>query len=634
METAENKRFVYEFGKFVLDPQEKTLFSDGLPLHLPAKEFETLLVLIENNRRALTKDEMISAVWPDAFVEEGNLAKQISRLRKIFNTNGDQYIETLPKRGYRFSADLRRTRPVIEEPVILEKRTVKRLTIAVENEVDDRPLALPPRRNRIPGFKMLAPFGLIVLLGAGVWYFNRPTLQPTSKINSIAVLPLKSLTAEENGKALGMGLTDALITKLGSLKQIVVRPTSAVTTFAESPADPVEIGKKLNVDAVLEGTIQQSEGRLRINARLIRTDTGMQIWTERFDEPAGGIFALQDALSARIAKTLAFELSSNDNTRLAHRGTDNADSYEKYLRGRFHQSQNTPDGLNRSIEFYEQAIALDPNFAEAHAGIADANVILFNFGLLPPTDTVPRARQEINRALELNPDLSNVHTSLALIQFLIDRNWPDAERSLQRAIELNGNNADAYLRYRYFLTIAGRLQEGLEKLTKARELNPLSPMAHANIGLAHLLAKRYTEAIDVLEKTAAENPEFTLAQWFLGTAYEAIGDHEKSFSARVKALELEGGGEFSAQLQKIQASRGIDAANRFWLEESIKAKTTGEIRSTGQKQTGGLPAMTIALRAATVKDREQTLSWLEKTLEEGDTKLVQVKYLQKFDFVR
>src|SRR5215470_16197289 len=591
MEKVENKEFVYEFGKFVLDPKGKTLFSDGKPIHLPAKEFETLLLLVENNHKALSKEEMIGALWRDSFVEESNLAKQISRLRKILNSDGEQFIETLPKHGYRFSADLRLTVPVEEEPPILERRPLK---------------------------------------GSTFLQSSRETASPTEKIKSIAVLPLKPLNAGEKNKVLGLGLADALITKLGSLRQIVVRPISAVAWVADAPADPMEIGRKLGVDAVLEGAIQESEGRLRISARLIRTDSEMQLWAENFDEPANEIFALQDTLSNKIAQTLAFELTSVENKLFARRGTDNTEAYEKYLQGRFYQSQNTPDGLNRSIEFFEQAIALDPNFAEAYAGIADANIILFNFGIRPAAATTRQARESLNRALQLDPDLSSAYTPLALIQFLIDRNWTEAEKSLKRAIELNPNNADAYHRYAYFLMRLGRFDESLQKAEKARELNPLSNIVQNGIGLTYLCARRYPEAIKQLENTAAENPQFSLPRWLLGYAYEATGDPEKAFEADLKGLEIEGGKEFAAKLRELRQVGGISAANRFWLDEEIKAKERSRISSTGETQNGAVSALDIANRAAIVKDREQTLRWLERSSQEGDPILDSVRFFARY----
>ena len=618
-ETTENKEVIYEFGKFRLDASERILTVDGAPMHLPAKEFDTLLLLVENNRKALSKEDMMVSIWHDVFVEESNLAKQVSRLRKVLTTNGTNYIETIPKHGYRFSADLRLTRPAIDQPVILEKRTVKRLTLAVENDAVE---TVRPRRTSSAFAVMTAVF-LFALLGAVLWLSNSPASTSPREINSIAVLPLRPLISDESSKAIGLGLTDALITKIGSLKHVVVRPTGAVSGFGEAPENAVEIGKKLNVDAVLEGTLQQADGRLRVNARLIRTDTGEQLWAERFDEPSAGIFALQDALSTKIARTLALELTNSERSRLVGQGTVSVEAYEMFLRGRFYQTQNTPDGLNRSIELYQQAIALDPNFAQAYAGIADAKLIQYNFNFAAASDAIPEARQSIDRVMRLNPELSNAHTSLALVQFLAERNWPEAEKSLQRAITINPNNADAYSRYGYFLMRVGSFDEALEKYAKARELNPLSNIVQSGIGLTYLCARRYPEAIDQLERTAAENPKFSHPRWLLATAYEAAGNPEKAFEENLKALAVEGGNDFAAVLERKRDVQGIDAANRLWLEESVRRQTTNPVSS-----------LFVAMRAATVKDSEATLFWLEKSFAQGETTLGGIRYLSKFDFVR
>jgi tetratricopeptide (TPR) repeat protein len=364
-----------------------------------------------------------------------------------------------------------------------------------------------------------------------------------------------------------------------------------------------------------------------VNARLIRTSSGEQIWADRFEQPATNLFEIQDALSSSIAKALAFELSKSDNEQLIRRGTNNGEAYEKYLRGRFYQTQNTADGLTRSLELYEQAVGLDPAFAEAYAGIADANLILFNLGIRPAEETIPNARGAVSRALQLNSELSNSHTSLALIQFLIDRNWPEAEKSLQRAIALNPNNGDAYLRYGYFLINVGRFDDALDRLNKAREINPLSALVQTNIWMAYLFARRYPEAIHQLEKAAAENPQFSLAQWILGLTYEESGDGESAFVESLKALEIEGGFALAAELRKVRETRGLDAANRRWFTESVSSKKSVD-------PSERLTAMVVALRAATTKDREQTLYWLKRADEEGDPTLFQIKFLSKFDFIR
>jgi TolB-like protein/lipoprotein NlpI len=462
---------------------------------------------------------------------------------------------------------------------------------------------------------------VIAIVAFAFWHEWTPA---TPAIRTIAVLPLRSLGGDEDSKAIGLGLSDTLITKLGTLKRVIIRPTNAVTPFPDQN-DSLETGRRLGVDAILEGTIQKAEGKLRVNARLLNTATGQQIWADKFEEPSGGIFSLEDALSSSISQALAFELTKSDNEELHHRGTKNTDAYEMYLRGRFYQTQDTPEGFGNSIKLYQQAIAIDPNFAEAYAGLGDANVLLFNFGFGEANNTIPAARQAVDRALQLDPDLSNAYTSRALIEFLIDHDWPRAEKSLQKAINLNANNADAFVRYGFFLTNVGRFDDAIDKLGRAKDLNPLSPIVQADIGLAHLYARRYPQAIEQLEKTAADNPNFSLPEWLLAASYQGIGDTEKAFNADLKALELEGGADLAERMRKVRDAEGLDAANHFWFKETLAAR---------QSDSEAITAALLANRAAAIKDREQTLDWIEKAREEDDPLLFEIKYLSDFDFVR
>lgn len=319
MENADNKRVIYEFGPFIVDPQEKTLFVNNVPHRLPAKEFETLLLLIENNGHALTKDEMISEIWPDAFVEESNLAKQISRLRKLLNTTGEQYIETLPKRGYRFSAEVRRVEAAVGDAILIQKRTVKRVSFDMRDEAGVPP-QLPPGRTRF--FTKPRVIGLVILLlilaGGAAVLWNRT--RDAAVIRTIAVMPLRPLSAEEETRTLGSGLTDSLISKLGRLKPLVVRPANSVAQFADSGRDPADIGRELNVNAVLDGTVMQADGKVRVNIRLLDTGTGQQIWEDRFDGTFTGIFDLEDRISEKVARNLLPTLGRSDQ-RLTRRYT-------------------------------------------------------------------------------------------------------------------------------------------------------------------------------------------------------------------------------------------------------------------------------------------------------------------------
>jgi len=619
----ENDRFVYEFGRFVVDPLDKTIVVDGRSIQLPAKEFETLLLLIENNGRVVTKSDMMSALWQDTFVEEGNLATYISRLRKIVNKDGEKLIETVPKLGYRFTADLRKNFLDSNGAIVVEKRTIKTLEVEIDGDDADDIRTLGPRTRRRPVLVAVAFMALVLIAVAAWFYWKAPAKPATTKIASIAVLPFHSISTDDNGRALGLGITDALISKIGSVHRVVVRPTSAVARFSNSEQDSIEIGKKLNVDAVLDGTIQQADGRLRINTRLLRVQNGEQMWTEKFDEAAAGIFDIEDRLSAKIANTLSFELTNVENRQFARRGTRNTEAYEMYLRGRFYQRQNTAEGLSRSIELYQQAIALDPKFADAHAGIADAALIMYNFGLRPASEVIPRARESIKRALELSPDLAEAYTSRAMIQFLADHDWKSAEESLQTAISLNPSNADAYHRYGYFLTNIGEFDAALEKFEQARKIDPLSPIVQTGVGLAYLYSRRFTDAITQFEKIVAENPDFSMPQWFLATSYESLGENEKAFETSMRALVLDGDEALANRLRSVKETKGLAETNTVWLNELLQAKKNG-------KGT----AIDIAWRYATLGDRENTLEWLERSFDEGEPTIAQIKFLAKYDVVR
>jgi DNA-binding winged helix-turn-helix (wHTH) protein/TolB-like protein/Tfp pilus assembly protein PilF len=516
METLESKRFVYEFGEFVLDPDEKTLFVGGTPVHLPAKEFETLLLLVEHNGHALTKEEMMSAVWQDAFVEESNLAKQISRLRKVINTNGEEYIETLPKHGYRFKADLRRTKVEPGEPLILEKRTVRRVRLAVENESAPQ-LALPGARvhlftkRRVTVGALLAIAGLA---GLGYWVNRTPA---TPRLESIAVIPIKAYSEDEKDRLLAAGLTDALMTKLGALKPVVVRPASAVEQFVNVGTDSADIGRKLNVGSVLEGSVREADGKLRVNMRLVDAQTGQQIWSDRFDGAFTDMFELEDRISEKVARTLMPTVTGDPAGRLTRRYTDNADAYDAYIRGRYLLAKRTEDGFRRAIEYFNDAVAKDPNYALAYSGLADCYILLGVWGTNSPNEVFPQARQAAEKALQSDPELPEALVSLAFVEWVHGWEFEKAGTNFRRAIELNPNYATAHHWYSYYLVSQGRNDEAIAEIKKAQELEgPLTLSVNTDIGEIYSWAGRYDEAEPYLRNVLKLEPNYAVAHHVLG----------------------------------------------------------------------------------------------------------------------
>ena len=564
MKEVENKAVVYEFGKFVLDPNERTLFADGRALRLPAKEFDTLLLLVENNGKALSKDDMMSAVWQDSFVEEGNLAKQISRLRKIFNADGTVSIETLPKHGYRFSAEVN---PIFPrgEGTILEKRTLKRLTVNYEEEPD----ALPPAAlKKSPLLSFLGIVGILLAVSA-VWLWNSTTRR--AEVDSIAVLPLRPLTPDQNSTAIGLGMTDTLIMKLGGLRQITVRPISSVAQFAGTSEDALEIGRKLNVDAVLEGTIQHFEGRVRFNLRLLRVQNGEQIWAEQFESDAARIFDLQEDLTTQTAQALRLKLGAHEREQIAKRFTNNPDAQDAYLKGRYFCNRRTVGDLKTAIGFFNQAIAKDRNYALAYAGLADAYSLLADYDGALPEDAYPKARDAAIKALELDEELAEAHTSLAYVKMLYYHDWQGAQDGFLRAIALDPNYATARHWYAEFLTAMGRFDEAFVEVGRAKEMDPLSPSIDAQQVWILFYSRRFDEAIERALRIAEMNPDYAEIYDPLKRCYDQKGMYREAIAARQKRRKLAGWD--STETTALKEAASTSEATVYWkkrLEQEIE----------------------------------------------------------------
>ena len=571
MEATENKGFVYEFGKFILDPREKTLYSDGVPVHLAAKEFETLLLLVEHNGKALSKDAMMAAIWQDAFVEESNLAKQISRLRKIFNNKDEQFIETLPKHGYRFSADMSATTAPVDDPVVIEKRTVKRVTVAYDNgkKLRASQLQLPPPRWTFRAWRWVVAAAAIVTIGSvGLWFWFRSTAGDEKRISTIAVLPLRPLSGDEGERTLALGLTDALITKLGSLKHLAIRPLGSVAGFSEGAVDPLEAGRRLNVDAVLEGSIQHSDGRLRVNARLLNTATGEQIWGDKFDDNLTNMFEVQDHISETAARALTATLAGVSGERLTKRYTESPAAFDAFIKGRYYWNKRTEPDFRRAVEYFDQAVAIDPNYALAYAGLADTYILLAVWGTEPPNISLPKAKDAAQKALAADADLAEAHTSLAFIDWIYDWDFAAADHEFDVALQLNPNYATAHHWRSYYLVSMGRNDQAIDSIKRARELEgPLSLGIMTDVGEIYCWAGRYDEAVEQLSDIIQREPQYAIAHYVLGITYLKDNMPINAIDELERARELEDSPRIASALAYAYGAAGeIDKARQVIAE--------------------------------------------------------------------
>ena len=506
-------RHLYQFGPFRLDPKKPCLWRDGQPVSLTPKALETLIILIQQNGKLVEREDLMRAIWPDTFVEDGNLNFNVSMLRKALGTNddGEQYIQTVPRHGYRFSADVSE---VTEE---IPSLVVERLPGGplIERRAPIR------RRRWAYMLTALVSLALVIVLG---WYFLHRQPIFTGQIRSVAILPLQPLSDDETDKTLALGLTDTLVARLGSVRSVAVRPIVSVGRYARGEQDPVELGRKLQVDAVLAGTLQRTEGHLRINARLLRVSDNTLIWSGSFDENESDIFKLQDQLSLQVTESLVSRLSDKERVLLARRYTQNSEAFHTYWRGRFFLEKRNPF---KAVPEFRQAIDLDPNYALAYAGLADAYMLQATTTSGSDEELFENARVSINKAIALDPNLTESVTSLAQLKYFYYWDWPGAEQSFKRALELEPNNVDAHQFYARLLATLGRYQEALAQVESARELDPRS--SDLAVPLFAILEKegQYDAALKALETALQMDKDAAVAQRAVGKIHLLKGDYAK-----------------------------------------------------------------------------------------------------------
>lgn len=419
----------YEFGLFRLDAEERLLFRASEVVPLTPKVLDTLLVLIENRGRLLEKDALMNAVWPDTFVEECSLAQNISLLRKALGEEpgGRQYIETLPKRGYRFMAEVREVRDD-GGAFLLQRHTNSQILIEEEEtesstEHEDSSSLTPPSTSWLLGWKRYAVITCIVFsLVATLYFWQARSRQAETglAVNSIAVLPFKTLGTQSEPELLGLGMTDALILRLAQLDEVSVLPTSSVFKYMDSEGDALAIGRELGVDAVLDGTVQRSGERVRVTAQLIRLRDGKTLWVGKFDEQVSDIFVVQDSVSQQLAHALTLKVANYDKQLLKKRFTENAEAYELYTMGLYFWNKRTAEGLTKAIEYFKQATRKDPNYALAYASLADSYMLMghYGFGNMTKAEVLANVKAAAVKAIELDPTLAEAQAEMGVVKVL------------------------------------------------------------------------------------------------------------------------------------------------------------------------------------------------------------------------
>jgi|HubBroStandDraft_1064217.scaffolds.fasta_scaffold00978_13 TolB-like protein/DNA-binding winged helix-turn-helix (wHTH) protein/Tfp pilus assembly protein PilF len=522
----------YEFGPYRIDTGERLLRRAGELIPLPPKLADTLLVLVRNAGRMVDKNDLMKAVWPDTFVEEGALTRNISLLRKALGDAGDEtaYIETIPKRGYRFVAPVS---VVAVEP-------------ARASSVELRNTASPAAtRSRRAAARWIALASVLLLAGiAAVAKFvvggdagihpAGPVMTPAT---TLAVLPFRNVDKDASQDYFADGMTQALITRLANLRNLRVVSLTSDAGGRGDTAAWTAVLRNQSVNGVLTGTIFRAGGRVRIDAQLMDPRTRAVHWANSYERSTEDVLALESEVAEAIAGEIRISVTSGDRERLRQRRPTKPEALDAYLRGRYFWNRRTEDGLRRAAQYFQQALAADPTDALAYAGLADSYSLLASLGTdgMPPTKAMPLAKAAAQKAIELDPDVADGHVSLAYVMLSYDWDLPGAAREFSRALELNPNSATAHHWYSHYFMAAADLGKATEQMRAALQLEPLSPSINIGIGWCLYYSRQYDQAIEQFRSVVEIDPSLPLAHQTLGMAYQQKGQYNQAIEEYKRA---------------------------------------------------------------------------------------------------
>jgi DNA-binding winged helix-turn-helix (wHTH) protein/TolB-like protein/Tfp pilus assembly protein PilF len=614
----------YEFDGYRIEAEERLLRRGETVIALQPKVIDLLLVLLENHGRVVFKEDLLARVWENQFVEEANLSHTVFQLRKALGGKNEKFIETVPKRGYRFVADVCET-PDDETEILVGEQTVTRISVEEEIETAPKPgfsfiesvpeigenkpqNSAPKTESRQINRKLLALSAAILLIaitGFGYWIFsNRPA--NTRQIESVAVMPFINESGNAEVEYLADGMTETLISKLSQLPNISVKARSSVFRYKGKDVNLKTIGDELAVQAVLNGRFVQRGDELTLYLSLIDTKTENQLWGKQYNRKLTALITLQTEIAQDVSNSLKTKLSGADEQKLKKTYTENAEAYRFYLKGRFYWNKFTKEGLEKSIEHFEQAIAVDNNFALAYSGLSDTYNVLGINAYWAPKEALPKGKIAAEKAVALDDQLAEAHSALGAVKFLYEWDLAGAERELKRAIELNPDFIISHELYCYLLRAQGRFDEAVREAQKAHELDPLSLLSIGDISETLRFAGRTAEAIEVQIKVIEMDPNFADGHFILGLIYAQHGMHEKAIEEINRAIALsETATRLKAALGQVYAAAG-KKAEAYKVLEQLQATA----------RTHYVSPLDVAMIYAFLGENDKALLWLEKAYDD------------------
>ena len=617
MAATTSKPRVVQFGVLEVDLKAGELRKRGVKVRLQEQPFQVLAVLIERAGEVVTKEELRLRIWPsDTFVDfDHGLHSAITRLREALgdSSGSPRFIETLPRRGYRFIAPLKEIGPA----------NVPTATVSAAAEARVRK-SMTPIILGLLGIVCLLGVILELDLGGVRHWFGR---QSTPEIHSLAVLPLENLSGDTGQEFLADGMTDALITNLAKISALHVVSRTSVMRYKKTRKSAREIAGELNVDGIVEGSVQRVGKQVRISAQLISAGTDRHLWAESYDRQVSDLLRLQDEIAQSIAREIQVKLTTRERTLLAKARPVDPEAYELYLKGRYFLGKSTKDDIEEAITFFQKAISKDPGYAAPYSGLADCYTVLgvsFGVAALSPTQAVSQGRAAAERSILLDDSMAEGHNSLANTKLLFDWDWSGSEIEFRHALELNPGYVEAHHWYAHLLMAEGRRDQALAESNRALELDPLGQVTNLHLGWHYIYSHSYDLAVRQLQKTLELNRNYGYVYWYMGRAYEQQTKYPESLRAMHTAQTLlKGNTAVVADIAHILAISGDTQAAGDLLQQLIRARETAYVSP-----------VEIGLIYLGLDKKVEAFKWFEKGYAERSDLLIYINVDPRFDSIR
>ena len=618
---------LYAFGEFQLDAQKRLLRRGTETVGLTPKAFDVLLLLIQHSGELVTKDEIMRAVWPDSFVEESNLTQTVFMLRKALGETAEQrYILTVQGRGYKFAAE-------VKEVLTNGNAAGAAAPEAVPAHAHSSAAALEfqsanTRASRVQFRRFWTVTAAIVVItliltALVLWRGNgKPAAvssQAATQIRSLAVLPLKDLSGDPEQAYFAEGMTDELITRLAAIENLRVISHTSVTRYSDTKKSLPEIASELHVDALIEGTILHAGEHIRINAQLVRGADDRHIWAASYERDLRNVLDLQDEIARDVAYNISRQLNPIGAARLTAQRSVQPEALTHYLRGRYSWATRRPEELRKAIAEFQKAIEADPQFAPAYAGLADCYVVLPLLASEPTSEFYPKADDAAKKALALDPNLAEVHTSVAYAKLYQAWDFEGAEREFQQALRLDENYSTAHQWYAELLALEGRKEEAMAQIQKAEELDPFSAVVHHQAGQVYRQARQYAQAIAEYKNSLSLNPQMHANYWWMADVYLHEGKvHEWAEAWKI----VEGGPQVAKRAADYELAYRQEGMNG-WNKKRIS-----EIQNSPRQ------LYFIALRYASSGDKTRAFSYLDQAYAAREPEVLTIKVDPEWDGLR